>query len=651
MLVLLPAVAFVLVLVLARRRFAPGSWRDAFLLAAIGLGAVSVLATEALSAGGLIGRPGVIAYWIAVIAAAAIGLARTPRAGGTGGAAGTEPAPAEAERLTLGARLLLAGIVVYVVGTGVIAIVAPPNTWDVMEYHLPKVMHWIQNGSIGFYPTAIPRQNHLAPGAEFAVLHLHLLAGSDRFTNLVAWFSMLGCAIGVSLITRRLGANLLAQVVATAFTVTLPMGIMQASSAQTDYVAAFWFVSFVYFLLRLLAAPALSWPLLLAMSAALGLAVFTKATAYLLAPPFLVWMAVVLVRRLRWRVLAPFAAITAVFLVLNAGHYARNTRVYGHPLGPREEPTPNSRYALESHAPAALVSSLAKHVGTHLNSPWVGFNAAVQRQYVALHEHLGWKFDDPRTSFGPAFARFRIGRTDFQDETAGNPLHFFVGLLGFALVLAVPTLRRDRALLTYALAIGVSFLLFAGYLKWHPWMSRLHLGVFVGAAPFVAIALTRVARGWPALALAGLLLVLSLPWLLFCQERPLIARENIFNTPREGLYFKTPHQKYAAAYVAASEFFRAHPVTRVGLITGNSSWEYMAWRLFPGEASEMRFQHVMVQDPSGALAALPPFGDFGPEAIVALDQRNLGESVTIDGRTFTRRWREGAVAIFLPPAP
>jgi hypothetical protein len=639
MLALLPVAAFALTLFAFRQRSEDRSWREGFLAAAILLGASTVLATEVMSLVHVVGRPAVAVYWsiVCVFAAGFFVVSRRQ---------GPSPTSVERGKLTTPDLVLLGGIAAYVVATGVIALVAPPNTWDAMEYHLPKVMHWMQNGSVSFYPTAIPRQNHLAPGAEFFVLHLHLLWGSDRLTNLVEWFAMVGSLCAVSLIARQLGARMLGQCVAAVFAVTLPMGIMQASSAQTDTVVAFWFVCAVHFLLRLVRADTARWPVVVGFAASLGLAAFTKATVYLFAPGFLLWLALALLRRHRWRAIPPFAAITAVFLLLNASHYARNWQVYGHPLGPREEPTPNSRYALESHAPNALLSSLSKHVGTHINSPWRSLNGAIQRGYQSFHQSIGWELNDPRTSFGPAFARFRIGLTDFQDETAGNPLHFLLGAIGVALVLLVPVLRRDRTLLVYALAVAAAFLLFAFFLKWHPWMSRLHQGIFIAAAPLVAAVLTRPRRAIVAAATGVALLVLGVPWLLWCQERPMFGAGNIFNTPREALYFRTPHQRYHAAFTAMRDFLADQQIDQVGLVTTNSSWEYMAWLLLRENHPAVRFEHVNIVDPSVSLADHPPFRDFSPDTVLVFDQRTPPEQLTVGPTTFTRRWVQDAVAVY-----
>src|SRR5207249_2914067 len=66
---------------------------------------------------------------------------------------------------------------------------------------------------------------------------------------------------------------------------SLPMAILQASSTQNDLVASLWLVCFVYFLVRLVTA--WKWTDAALGGISLGLAMLTKVTSYLLAPPFL----------------------------------------------------------------------------------------------------------------------------------------------------------------------------------------------------------------------------------------------------------------------------------------------------------------------------------------------------------------------------
>ena len=122
---LLPLLAFVLILQSLRLRSTGRSWREAFVSVAVGLGAVTALATEGLSHLSLIGFPALAAYWVGVCTLGAGFLLFTLKHSPV-------HTSAPAETTAIPARLLLAGVAVFVVGTAVIAVVAPPNTWDAM---------------------------------------------------------------------------------------------------------------------------------------------------------------------------------------------------------------------------------------------------------------------------------------------------------------------------------------------------------------------------------------------------------------------------------------------------------------------------------------------------------------------------------------
>src|SRR5208282_3647504 len=94
---------------------------------------------------------------------------------------------------------LVAGVCVIVALIGLTALLSLPNTWDVMTYHLPRIVHWLQQGSLAFYPTQEVRQLISPPGAELCILQVHALSGADYLDNLPQWWSFVGSAIGVSL--------------------------------------------------------------------------------------------------------------------------------------------------------------------------------------------------------------------------------------------------------------------------------------------------------------------------------------------------------------------------------------------------------------------------------------------------------------------
>lgn len=218
---ILPIVCFALTFCTALCATADREPRGAFLQSSVVWGGVVTALTEALSAGGCLTYGGVAVAWTvaALAAASAAWRWRQPLT------RWRYPAP----------RLLRAWGVLTVIGTivlltGLTALSAVPNNWDSMTYHMSRVMHWAQNGGVAFYPTHRLSQLHAGPWAEYGILHFYLLSAGDRFSALIQWFGMAGSLIGVSLIARQLGANVRGQLLSALFCVTIPMGILQASS-------------------------------------------------------------------------------------------------------------------------------------------------------------------------------------------------------------------------------------------------------------------------------------------------------------------------------------------------------------------------------------------------------------------------------------
>lgn len=562
-------------------------YRQAFLGAAICFGILLAAITELLSLFTAISYISLIFCWGGILFIALIYLQRHWDSASL--------APPK-----LGSPLILIGIAYILATTLLIALVYPPNNFDSMTYHMARVVQWIQNKSVAHFPTHITRQLYSSPWAEYAIMHLQILGGGDRFANLVQWFAMGGSIVGVSLIAGKLGAANRIQALAAVITATIPMGILQATSTQNDFVVAFWLVCFVYFGMLLVKSPTIISTI--AFGGSLGLAILTKGTAYIFAFPFFVWLIVVGLTTNRSRFVKHILVAGLIAISLNAGHYWRNYALWGNPLTTDGETLTNGSISFK-----ATLSNLTRNTASNTWTPINVINNLQFRGVVLMHEILGIDISDPATSFNEV--TFYQGKVSMDEDYAGNGLHLLLAFMAVG-TLALRRNSLPRPLLYYALSLAGGYLLFSVILKWQPWGTRLQLPLFVLASPIIAMALPIDRKRWVVPALAAFMLVCSTPWLLGNQTRPLYGERSIFRINRESIYFaKRP--KLESYYSQAVEQFRTRDsCSNIGLLSSSgNAYEYPFWALLKNRTGSLpQIEHINVSNISGTI----PLDNFKP---------------------------------------
>jgi 4-amino-4-deoxy-L-arabinose transferase-like glycosyltransferase len=491
--------------------------------------------------------------------------------------------------------LLAGSIGVIVALVGLTAVIAPPNTWDSMTYHMSRVLHWAQNHGILPYATHILRQISYPPFAEQAIFHTIALSGSDRYANLVQLNSMIGCLIGVSVLSRRFGGNGLAQLLATLFVATLPIGILEGSSTQNDYVVALWLVLFVYFGLRLNSA--FSWIDLCATAGCLGLALLTKATAYLYSLPFIIWIIVATVRRRRHQLPQMGIVFLLVVASINLPHFSRNIQTFSNPMGIGLQDGPDEVQATNAEMSIDILTSnamrnLMMHFGTRL--AWM--NSGVEDLVAGLHNYLSVEVNDPRTTW--RMTEFGVRAPVAHEDHAADPLHL---LLAIALAMMLMFARQGnevKVMRRYVISILLGFLVFCGVLRWQPWNFRLQLPLFVLVAPIVGVILAGMRTRVLPRAIAIILILSSIPYLVGNVSRPMAGEHNIFTEPRSTQYFAN-RSDLLHPYSEAAEVIRSQSCANIGVLIGPDDWEYPLWTLLSiGQDREYHLTHVFVDNSS-----------------------------------------------------
>ena len=586
--ILLPLITYVLLVLLFARRGSPLNALGKSHIVFFGFIAVS---TEFLSAFHWIDFPHLLGIWGCLGCVLAVAFRKRP------GFSSIEKFP----RISPVSILLLGTIVFILAATFATAILYPPNNWDSMTYHMARVPNWISNRSVSFYPTAIERQNFSAPLAEFAIMHLQLLSGSDLFANLVQWTCfVVSIALG-ALIAAELSLNRREQLMSAVIIATIPMAILQSTSTQNDLVVSSFILAFALFMLRL--GKDFNIENILFASLSLGLALLTKGTAYIYCAPLGVALAVPILFKARSnfslliRRAGCLSLVCLIALALNSGHFARSYRLYGSPVygGPG--------WLNQDSSISALLSNIPKNLSLHLGTRSRHINEVIDE---TLRSVLGKQLDNRDNNY--LGIPFRIVPYRRHEDYAGNPIHLWLTLLAFALAF-VWARRQFSQRNWYAIALLLGGCLYCFCIKWQPWASRVHTPLFALAAPVIVIALTQHAKGigrYSALAGIAFMVLYSFPFALNNQTRSLLSND-WKQKERMQLYFTNRPELYEP-YKRAMNVLEKAGAQDVGLYIGGDGWEYPFWVF--AKSGDMRFRHVGLTEQSKVLqteASLPAY--------------------------------------------
>ncbi len=490
------------------------------------------------------------------------------------------------ERLVL---ILIAGLMVFAL---IVGLLSPPRSWDSMVYHLPRQVRWIQQGSLEFFPAHVPYQLFRGPLAETLQASLQLLTRTDLTVQLVSWAALLLALLYVGLLAGEIGASRRSRLLSSLIALCVPIAFLEASATKNDVVVAAWSLGFLWLLVRAWRTRRMSRTDALMIGLALGLAGLTKSSAYLLLVPVLPILAFLLAR-LRHRLVCGLLIAVAAIGV-NIAHWSRNVATFGSPLGPVRL---TRLFVNEAMSPARFISRFTREASLEIATPVASVNREVEATIRRLHGWLGVDVLDPSTSFPDR--RFEVNFLPYNEYQAGAPLHF----AGLVLLLVAGLILRHRLTPEWwlpALVPWAMFLWLCLVSKWEPYLNpRLHLLLFMVAAPAMGVLIESVSRLWTAgrTPKAASALVLLAAGLFVLQLYPSLSSSArlVFDPlprPRAALLF-SEGQHLRPIYEEAAAFVRSFHPTVVGIDSrGDWSWEYPLMRLVRRNLYEPAFVSV-----------------------------------------------------------
>lgn len=554
-------------------------------------------------------------------------------------------------RLPFSTPALILGFIICV--TLFIACTGAPNNWDSQTYHLPRIEHWIQDRSLAYFPTPNGRQNDFGPLAEILLLQLRVLSGSDFLYPLIQWISMLCSVALVFRIARQLGGSDTQCWLASVFAASLPIGILESTSTQNDYVVAALLACFVTLGLEALSRTRPPLILILASACAAALSGIVKPTGYFSGIGFAVWFAFALSQRVDIRtIVVRGIGVIAVLLLIMGPPASRYLAAHDGMQTQLSQTSTNGSFGIRQ-----TLDNLIRNGMLNFNTGIPDVDRISNRAAEALSAGLGLDKYRADTSFRSFYsAAPPVGLSVFHEDFGPSTIHSL--LLILALLVTATRWSAPNAGLkhTYCVALLAGLIVRTAILRWDPWQVRYQLPLFILAAPFFATAFPESWLSRRILRAVHILLALvAVPPLLFNQSRQLVPLQPnrpfpvasprpsyLAQTDNARLFANAPHLRKPFENVIKAISLAG--VSQIGVLSHAwDEWEYPIWRLLRehGMTYPLRIEHV-----STDANVSYPLGPFRPEAIIWVNPDKAPASIVIGGREFVRNGPSDVVAIF-----
>lgn len=501
--------------------------------------------------------------------------------------------------------------VLVLVITLITALITPPNNPDVLAYHLPRAMWWLQEGNVNPYVTPDPQQIAFAPLNNYAQLWVLGVSGTDYLIGLIQWLAFVWSVLVVLLIGRRAGFGKMALMVTGILVVTIPAGITLATTAKAEWLAALWPVIALGAVVSRSSGRIGFTPYLVLLGATAALAAATKATSALV-------VAVIILLGMLWELRGPDGVAQRTVLVrdglLRAGSVGlaalvgvlagfvpqavRTYSVFQNLTGPDLD------IIVRNPSVSVVWGNLVRTVANNIGVP-PPISDWVNPYLPTLLPLIGVPIRDDDALYLDVEFQLLIGR---NEDFTTNPIHLILGLIA---ALVVVFMRKSPPQLCYVSGIVlVTFVVLVASLQWNVWTNRFFLAVMVLAALPLGWLLARgLESGGGKVTVVGaasaLVVVAAAVYgfvvSVYQEYRPLVGSASILTTSREDQYFYVNDRPGTAGdsqieVLSQAEALRNLPEgSRIGLI-GLDADAYLVWRFLNPDG---RYEFVNLESIDG----------------------------------------------------
>ena len=460
------------------------------------------------------------------------------------------------------------------------------NNWDSMSYHLPRYLHWIQNGSLDFYITPEQRQNISPVLPDYLLSTMYILFDNDFFIFAIAWISVIIASYYVYKIIYLLTSNRNTAILGFLASLFLPSQLAFMSSSQTDPISTALIIILLYYTILMKSRESKSLVVLMILMAPLFLT--AKTTGLILSLPIYIFVTFKYYRYIT-KYFLQFSTILIFALLPGLPYLLRikNSRVL----------TEAGVFASEI-SPQGVFANTLRILINNLQTPIIGVNSYLEAAYYWSTQIVGI---NPNPIGYGNYGNFYLSNS-LHADFVGNPIHLVY------LCIAIMSLRKNKTYRTLSLLILSQLVLLGATIGWQPWINRFTSTIVVVGSILIGIWIAERGK-FLRISLITLMLTYSSFWIFYNPTRSLldpkplifVAKELGFKATdlekvrqdlvlsRNQQYFSVKPELESPYIFAAEKINEIRPKEIFIKINGND-FEYPIWALTDFKIEIYHFQ-------------------------------------------------------------
>lgn len=521
-------------------------------------------------------------------------------------------------RKSIARKQIVAGL--FFIGMIALALKTIPYNWDSMTYHLPRIFHWFQNGTVEHYATHIDRQVASPVLGAFVNLNVYaMMGGNDIFVNLLQCCSFLSNGVLVYYIAKKICCSDKYCMAAAVLFYTMPIAFAEAVTTQVDNYSTLWMLCFVYLILdflnpkeKIVFNKSTSFYIII-LSMCIAFGYLTKPSVGIGMVFFALWLLLVVIKRKdNFITLVAYALLAiGILLILLTPEFLRNLETYN----ALASSATGKRQLIGSLHPKHILVNAIKNFTFNMPTIWI-YNSSeiIYKCVMRFAGFLEIDINNPGISEDGRAFEVRTAQ-NYGHDNAVNPIMVWL-VIGCAICLLLKNRKKGLAEVKnqYFIVACMSFFVFCTMLRWEPFVSRYMISYFAVLCPAIAGQLDLLFENNDECSHKNEIRLTSVLYFLCITEIMGVIYYHgriALNQSKQVGYFEN-RSNVTSEYVELIELVNRMNYRNIGLLIGEDSYEY------PLEAMlnyDTRIEHINVTNVTGKYEDI----DFIPDIVVAIN--------------------------------